>query len=105
MGVPAAKLIACAGGRYELVSVFYASGRNQCRKLGLEPLPASYAPAQARVLELGRALVRLQASAFCVPAATFATGAQRVLQRLGWSGWRVRAMRPVGGGDLPGEGS
>jgi hypothetical protein len=113
LGVPASRLIACAGGRYTYVSVFYASGAGQCRRLGLRPLPASYPAAQAKVRELARALTALEASRYCVPPATFAARAQGTLDRLGFSGWRVEAgstaqeeAHVIGGGDcasLPGD--
>lgn len=113
LGVPASRLIACAGGRYTYVSVFYASGTGQCRRLGLRPLPPSYPAAQAKVQQLGRELTALQASAYCIPPATFAAHAKRMLDRLGFSGWRVEAgatveeeAHVIGGGDcasLPGS--
>jgi len=113
LGVPAPRLIACAGGRYTYVSVFYASGTGQCRRLGLRPLPASYTAAQAKVQELARALTSLQTSRYCVPPATFAATARDTLDRLGFSGWRVEAgstaqeeAHVIGGGDcasLPGS--
>jgi hypothetical protein len=112
MHVPAAKLVACAGGRYTYVSVFYAIGRNQCQRLGLRPLPGSYRDAQHRVRRLAHELTALQASAYCIPPPTFASKAQKILDRLGWSGWRVQAgatvheeANVIGGGDcavLPG---
>jgi hypothetical protein len=50
----------------------------------------SYAAAQAAIRQRGRELTSLQASAYCVAPATFVAKAQRILDRLGWSGWRVR---------------
>ena len=113
LNVPASKLIACAGGRYTYVSVFYASGTGQCRRLGLRSLPASYPAAQAKVQRLASGLTALQASAYCVPPARFAARAQQLLDRLGFSGWRVEAgatlreeQHVIGGGNcavLPGN--
>jgi hypothetical protein len=113
LNVPASKLIACAGGKYTYVSVFYASGTGQCRRLGLRPLLASYAAAQAKVQQLGRELTALQMSAYCVAPARFAARAQQMLDRLGFAGWRVEAgatareeAHVIGGGhcaSLPGN--
>jgi hypothetical protein len=112
LNVPAARLIACAGGRSTYVSVFYAAGIGQCRRLGLRALPASYHAAQLQVERLAHELESLQASAYCVSPTRFAAGAKRILDRLGWSEWRVQAgatvqeeANVIGGGDcaaLPG---
>jgi hypothetical protein len=78
-------LVACAG---EAVLVF--PGRpGTCERLGFEPLPAEYASARNRVRKLERALAALEASADCIPLPEFAERAQGVLDRLGWTGWRV----------------
>lgn len=96
-GMPAKPLIACAGGPGPNVSVFVADGRGQCEKLGLSPLPASYASARAKVSALGRSLIALYQSRDCVPLADFARRAQTILRQQGWAGWHVR----VGSQDRP----
>lgn len=112
LNVSERRLVACAGGPHTYVSVFYAAGAHQCRRLGLQPLPPSYRVAQAKVQRLARALEALQASAYCVSPARFAATTRRILRRLGFTGWQVFASataqdeaRVIGGGDcaqLPG---
>jgi hypothetical protein len=87
-------LVACAG---ESVLVF-PGGPGTCERLGFKPLPAEYASARVRVVELGRELAALEASADCVPLDEFAVRAQRVLDRLGWTGWTVEVRDDLGRG-------
>jgi hypothetical protein len=87
-------LVACAG---ESVLVF-PGVPGTCERLGLKPLPAEYATARARVVELGRELAALEASADCVPLAEFAERAQPVLDRLGWAGWSAEVRDDLGEG-------
>jgi hypothetical protein len=56
MRVPAAKLVACANPKSGAV-VYESNGdADQCKSLGLAPLPADYASANARVHSLQQAL-------------------------------------------------
>jgi hypothetical protein len=87
-------LVACAG---QVVLVF-PGGPGTCERLGFEPLPPEYATARARVLMLERELAELEASADCVPLEEFAARAQRTLDRLDWSGWRVEVREDLGEG-------
>jgi hypothetical protein len=91
LGLPASKLIACARARDGYVFVFHAVGARQCRRLGLERLPASYPAAKQRVLRLELALTALAASKYCLSPAQFTAGATRILHRQGWRGWHVFA--------------
>jgi hypothetical protein len=88
-------LVACRAPEHVAV---LPGGPRLCERLGLEPLPAEYASARARVLELERALATVEASADCVPVRVFAARAQRVLDRLGWTGWRVDVREDLGRG-------
>jgi hypothetical protein len=87
-------LVACAG---EAVLVF-PGGPGTCERLGFRPLPPEYETARARVLVLERELAALEASADCVPLDDFTERAQRVLDRLGWAGWRVLVRDDLGKG-------
>jgi hypothetical protein len=88
-------LVACRAPEHVAV---LPGGPRLCGKLGLEPLPPEYASARARVLALERELAGLEASADCVPLDEFAVRAQRVLDRLGWTGWRVLVRDDLGNG-------
>jgi hypothetical protein len=78
-------LTACAGEGAVLVF----PGRDACRRLGLAPLPAGYAPARARVLALHRDIQALEQRADCIAPAELARRAQALLDRRGWAGWRA----------------
>jgi hypothetical protein len=80
-----APLVACAGEG--AVHVF--PGRDTCRRLGLAPLPAGYAPARRRVNALHRDIAALEASADCIAPAELARRVQALLDRRGWTGWRA----------------
>lgn len=84
--IPTGRLVACRAPAHVAV---LPGGPAECAKLGYEPLPAEYAIARAKVVELGRELAALEASADCVPLDEFAERAQRVLDRRGWAGWSV----------------
>jgi len=87
-------LVACAGE-----AVVVLPGRpGTCARLGFEPLPPEYETARARVLALERELEALEATADCVPLDEFADRAQRVLDRLGWTGWRAKVRDDLGRG-------
>jgi hypothetical protein len=80
-------LTACAYESEGAVAVF--PGRDVCRRVGLAPLPAGYAPARARVNALHRDVVALERSARCIPPEELARRAQALLDRRGWTGWRA----------------
>jgi hypothetical protein len=88
-------LVACRAPEHVAV---LPGGPRLCPRLGLEPLPAEYASARAGVVELGRRLAAVEASADCVPLDEFVERAQRVLDRLGWTGWRVQVRHDLGRG-------
>jgi hypothetical protein len=88
-------LVACRAPEHVAV---LPGGPGLCAKLGLEPLPPEYATARARVLRLERALAAVEQSADCVPLHEFAGRAQRVLDRLRWTGWRVEIRDDLGSG-------
>jgi hypothetical protein len=88
-------LVACRAPEHVAV---LPGGPRLCGRLGLEPLPPEYASARARVLDLERELAALERSADCVPLDELAGRAQRVLDRLGWTGWRVEVRNDLGRG-------
>ena len=88
-------LVACRAPEHVAV---LPGGPGLCAKLGLEPLPPEYASARARVRQLERRLATIETSADCVPLDEFTGRAQRVLDRLGWTGWRVRVRDDLGSG-------
>ena len=88
-------LVACRAPEHVAV---LPGGPGLCAKLGLEPLPPEYKTARARVLVLERELAALETSADCVPLDEFARRAQGVLDRLGWTGWRVEIRDDLGSG-------
>jgi len=88
-------LVACRAPEHVAV---LPGGPRLCGRLGLEPLPPEYASARARVLALERELAAIEDSADCVPLDEFAGRAQRVLDRLGWTGWRVKVRDDLGSG-------
>jgi hypothetical protein len=88
-------LVACRAPEHVAV---LPGGPRLCARLGLEPLPAEYATARARVRALERELAALEASADCAPLDEFTARAQRVLDRLGWTGWRVKVRDDLGSG-------
>jgi len=88
-------LVACRAPEHVAV---LPGGPRLCTRLGLEPLPREYASARTRVLVLERELAAVENSADCVPLDEFAERAQRVLDRLGWTGWRVEVRDDLGEG-------
>ena len=88
-------LVACRAPEHVAV---LPGGSGLCAKLGLEPLPREYASARARVLALERRLATVERSADCVLLDEFAGRAQRVLDRLGWTGWRAVVRHDLGSG-------
>jgi hypothetical protein len=76
----------------EYVAVFKSDGSpDQCQHLGrygLTPL-APYDAAAVRVLTLAKQLRSDQEAARCIPPHTLVQRVQRVLRRLGWTGWRA----------------
>ena len=87
-------LVACAGrGRARV-----PRRPGTCERLGYEPLPAEYTTARARVLELQRELAASRRRPTASRSSEFAARAQRVLDRLGWTGWRVEVRDDLGNG-------
>lgn len=83
-------LIACSGGRPPSVSVFEIRGRKQCHRLGLSPLPASYARAHVEFVGLERRLARIEARRDCIPPTRFAHEIAPVLANSPYAGYRIR---------------
>jgi hypothetical protein len=95
-GVSASQLVACAGGsgpNGPYVMVYIVNHPDECRRRGLQGLPASYRSAQLRVSALGQALIAIEDASDCVPVAEFAARAQQVLEQQDWPGWKVRIER------------
>ncbi len=89
VGVPAAKLVACVA-RLQGVVVYESDGdTDQCKSLGLAPLPADYASANARVHSLQQALTSDYGRSDCMSPQQLAREANADLQRLGFVGWRA----------------
>jgi hypothetical protein len=91
---PGVKLVACQQAGF-YVDVMVADGRpSQCRRLGLLPLPASYAAAVSRVNALEQALGALQRGHDCIPPTVLVREVRDVLARLGFNGWRAELNHP-----------
>jgi hypothetical protein len=89
MRVPAAKLVACANPKSGAV-VYESNGdADQCKSLGLAPLPADYASANARVHSLQQALTSDYDRSDCMSPKQLAREVNADLQRLGFVGWRA----------------
>jgi hypothetical protein len=90
MGVPAATLIACAKP-VEGVVVFEASSdpADQCKSLGLAPLPTDYSTAVSQIHALQQALTADYDQSDCIPPSQLAQDADADLQRLGFAGWHA----------------
>jgi hypothetical protein len=80
-------LVACV--RKEGFVTVFPGPPETCERLGLKPLPAGYDAARRKVARLRADVARLLRAADCVPPATLARRAQRVLDRSGWDGWRA----------------
>jgi hypothetical protein len=87
-GKPVPPLVACDQGG--AVAVLPGRGPEACRRRGLAPLPAGYAPAQAKVAKLERDVLALERSADCIPPEELARRVQALLDRSGWTGWTTR---------------
>ncbi|MEA2330441.1 MAG: hypothetical protein QOH58_579 [Thermoleophilaceae bacterium] len=94
-GKTAPPLVACA--QEAAIAVIPGRGPAACGRAGLEPMPAGYGVARAKVARLTRDVAALEAAADCIPPRTLARRTQALLRRTGWSGWRAVA-RPGGGG-------
>ena len=85
---PGVRFIACEQPGF-LVHVMVADLRpNQCKRLGLLPLPAGYAEASSRVALLQRSLDRLQRGRDCIAPGVLVGEVRLLLTRLGFAGWR-----------------
>jgi hypothetical protein len=82
-----APLVACAG---EAVLVFPGT-KGTCARLGLKPLPTSYAAVRRRVNRLAERIMALERSVDCLPPEELAARVQTLLDRSpAWRGWRTR---------------
>ncbi len=91
---PGVKFVACEQSRF-YVDVMVADGRpGQCRRLGLSPLPATYAAGATRVQSLERALGQLQRGHDCIAPAVLVREVRALLVQLGFHGWRPELDRP-----------
>jgi hypothetical protein len=90
MGVPAATLIACAKP-VEGVVVFEADSdpADQCKSLGLAPLPTDYTAAITQIHALQQALTADYDQSDCISPSQLAQDADADLQRLGFAGWHA----------------
>ena len=91
---PGVRFVVCQQAVW-LVHVMVADGRaNQCRRLGLRPLPSGYSRATTRVAVLERALGRLQQGHDCIPPAVLLSEIRGLLGRLAFTGWRPELAPP-----------
>ena len=114
IGVPASTLIACAKS-VEGVVVFEANSDpvDQCKSLGLTPLPTDYTAAITQIHALEQALTVDYDQADCISPGQLAQDADADLQRLGFTGWHAvidkasAAHAAFGGpcGEFPATGS
>jgi hypothetical protein len=90
MGVPAATLIACAKP-VEGVVVFESSSDpvDQCKSLGLAPLPTGYSTSVTQIHALQQALTADYNRSDCIPPSQLAQDADTDLRRLGFVGWHA----------------
>lgn len=89
IGVPAARLVACANTKAGVV-VYKSDGNpNQCQSLGLTPLPTDYTAAVGQVHALERALTTDYNKTDCMTPQQLAQDADSDLQRLGFVGWHA----------------
>jgi hypothetical protein len=91
---PGVTFVACQQAGF-YVDVMVADGRpGQCGRLGLSPLPATYAAAVSRVNALEQALAALQRGRDCIAPTVLVKEVRGVLARLGFSGWRPELNHP-----------
>jgi hypothetical protein len=91
---PGVRFVTCQQSGFQ-VDVLVADGRSgQCRRLGLSPLPVTYAVAAARVNALERALGALQRGHDCIAPMVLVGEVRRVLARLGFADWRPELNHP-----------
>lgn len=83
--------------RAESIAVFPGPA-DTCARLGLRPVPETYAAARDRLAVLSRELRELEDGRDCIEPDRLARRAQAVLGRRRWEGWRAI----VGRGDLSG---
>jgi hypothetical protein len=88
------KFIACVKTPTS-TSVFISSGKaDQCRELGLKPLPHSFAAASASVQSLASQLSKLYLSRNCWAPNAFVSEARATVENNGFTGWRVVLEKP-----------
>jgi hypothetical protein len=85
----AGPMVACAGPQ---VMVF-PGGPGTCQKLGLQPLPAEYQTARAKVLRLERRITAIEVTNDCWPPEALAARVQKLLDGMpAWRGYRTRVL-------------
>lgn len=95
-GPPPARWVACEGDKSG-VDVFPSGDQDLCRRLGLNPVPASYYEAVARYSALESDLGGQFPEQGCVSAQSATTTTRRLLDSHGYTDWTVRR---TGFGDL-----
>ncbi len=90
IGVPASMLVACAKP-VEGVVVLEANSDpvDQCKSLGLTPLPSGYTAAITEIHALQHALMADYDQSDCISPSQLAQDANADLQRLGFTGWHA----------------
>ncbi len=87
-------LIACQENA-TTVGVYVATGQpDQCRQLGEQPLPTTYAAAAARLRELQQSLRAIESQHDCSPPSILARKARALLASQGFTSWRVITPPP-----------
>lgn len=87
-------LVACAGEPGPGISVFLAKEPDQCHRLGLSSVPATYLRTHARIVALGRALSKIEAGGDCIAPRVLARRIAPVLSRSPYRGFRIRLRSP-----------
>jgi hypothetical protein len=89
------KLVACRKNA-TTIAVLFASGRSdQCKHLGLAPLPRSYAAASSTARSLGTALRALYFKRNCWAPRPFAAAVRKLLAEHDLGSWRVFMPAPL----------
>jgi hypothetical protein len=94
-GVADQPLVACETSR-SVVAVVPGVDARACTRAGLAPLAAGYSHQREKVAHLQAAILRLEASADCIPPGRFKRDVQRLLDTSGWTGWTAESGRGTG---------
>jgi hypothetical protein len=94
-GVADRPLVACQTS-HSVVAVVPGVDARACTRAGLAPLAAGYSHQREKVAHLQAAILRLEASADCIPPARFKRDVQRLLDTSGWRGWSAQLGRGTG---------